>query len=178
LDAGQRTSQGVCSQPTMAGLFLSMRLYHNWACGKDSRCSCSYAESVDGSVESSDSWYITDGCRVSPLSQDSSFEDKLIPHREVCNLQVLQQLIHNVTHVLVVAHGEQQVQASPPDADVSVLQRSHDALLMPAPFGRAQLLEQCMDRCQDNACRETWRCSAVLPMHAFKHVRANAPPTG
>jgi len=85
------------------------------------------------------SWYITDRCRLSPLSQDGSLEDQLVPHREVCNLQVLQQLIHNVAHVLVVAHGEEQVQASPPDADVCILQRSHNALLMPAPSSRAQL---------------------------------------
>lgn len=129
----------------MADQFLSMQLQFNWACGKDSRCSYSYAKSIYGRVESPDSWYIADSCRVSPLSQDSSFKDKLVPHREVRNLQVLQQLIHNVTHVLVVAHGEQQVQASPPDADVCVLQRSDNALLMPAPTSRAQLSGQCMD---------------------------------
>ncbi len=105
------------------------------------------------------SWYITDRCRVSlPLSQDSCLEDQLVPHGEVCNLQVLQQLVHNVAHVLVVAHGEQQVQASPPDADVSVLQCRHDALLMPAPCGRAQLSGQCMDHFQDNVWRDTQCC--------------------
>jgi len=124
------------------------------------------------------SWYITDRCRLSPLSQDGSLEDQLVPHREVCNLQVLQQLIHDVAHVLVVAHGEEQVQASPPDADVCILQRSHNALLMPAPSSRAQLSGQCMDRFQDNVWREDRCCSAVLPMHAFQHIRANAPSRG
>ncbi len=115
---------------------------------------------------------------MSPLSQDSSFEDQLVPHREVCNLQVLQQLVHNVTYVLVVAHGEQQVQASPPDADVSVLQRSHDALLMPAPSSRVQLSGQRMDRFLDNTWRETQCCSAVLPMRAFEHSTFNGPSWG
>ena len=67
-----------------------------------------------------------------PFSKDSSLEDQLIPHGEVCNLQVLQQLIHNVTHVLAVAHGEQQVQTTPPDTDVRILQCGNNAFLMPA----------------------------------------------
>lgn len=121
-----------------------MQLYHVRACKKDSRCSYSYAESVYGKVESSDAWYIADRCKVSPLSQDSSFEDQLVPHCEVCNLQVLQQLIHDVAHILVVAHGEQQVQASPPDADVSVLQCSYNALLMPAPFWQSSAFRMTM----------------------------------
>ncbi len=68
---------------------------------------------------------------VIPFSQDSRLEDKLIAHGEVSNLQVLEQLINNVTHVLVVAHGEEQVQAPPPNADVCILQCGHYALLMP-----------------------------------------------
>ncbi len=95
---------------------------------------------------------------MSPFSQDSSLENQLVPHGEVCNLQVLQQLVHNVTHILVVAHGEQQVQASPPDADVSVLQRSHDAFLMPAPSSRALLSRQCMECFQDKTWRDAQCC--------------------
>ena len=78
--------------------------------------------------------------RTIPFSQDSRLENELVPHGEVSNLQVLEQLINNVAHVLVVAHGEQQVQTAPPDADVWILQRGHNALLMPAAEPRYMFL--------------------------------------
>lgn len=72
-------------------------------------------------------------CRTGavPFSQNSRLEDQLVPHGEVSNLQVLEQLVHNVAHVLVVAHGEEQVQAATPDADVWILQCGYNAFLMP-----------------------------------------------
>ena len=67
-----------------------------------------------------------------PLSQHSCFQNQLLPEREVGNLQVLQQLVNDVPGIAAVAHGEQEIQGSPPDADISVLQAGHNALLMPA----------------------------------------------
>ncbi len=105
-------------------------------------------------------WSVAYSTLTLPFSQHCCFENQLVPHAEVCNLQVLQQLIHNVSHVLVVAHGEEQVQTTPPDADVSILQRGHNALLMPVSkhdnsalhILHARQCQTCMLGCLNHEC--------------------------
>lgn len=47
-------------------------------------------------------------------------------------LKIVQKLCDNLPHVVLAAHGEEQIQAAPPDRDIRVLQAVDDALPVPA----------------------------------------------
>ena len=79
-----------------------------------------------------------------PFCQYRSLQDKLLPQREVGNLQILQQFMNDVPCIIPVAHGEEQVQSTPSNADICVLQACHNARLMPEGAPRiSSLIEQC-----------------------------------
>lgn len=74
------------------------------------------------------------GCVL--LCQDGNLEHQLLANRKVRHDQVIEQLAHHVLRVGGVAHAVQQVQRAPPDADVRVVQRLGDLLLVALHRGR------------------------------------------
>mmetsp|Transcript_52313 Transcript_52313/g.131389 ORF Transcript_52313/g.131389 Transcript_52313/m.131389 type:complete len:278 (+) Transcript_52313:1305-2138(+) len=65
-------------------------------------------------------------CGGELFRKQGDFDDQLFTNVVVGNVQVVQQLAHNVLHVLLVGHAVQQVQRAAADADVRVLERRND----------------------------------------------------